>query len=83
MTGPAYVSPWLTVAEAVTYTKRAKTTVHEALRDGSLLGSQPMRNGKPLAGGKWLIHRDDLDRWVRGEIAPARPARVTRPRVSA
>jgi DNA binding domain, excisionase family len=71
---PSLPSPWLTVGEAVDYAKRSKNTLNCALRAGELRGSQTKR------GGIWLIHRDDLDAWIRGEIAPAEPPRITRPR---
>lgn len=69
-------SPWLTIAEAARYGKRHEDTISAACRNGSLRANQPRRKGK------WLIHRDDLDAWIRGEIAPATPAKATRRRAS-
>ena len=65
-------TPWLTVPEAAAYAKRHTQTIKNALRDGSLRGSQTQRNGK------WLVHRDDLDAWLRGEVAEVVPPRITR-----
>jgi excisionase family DNA binding protein len=56
-------TPWLTVAEAATYAHRSPHTIWVACRDKTLRGNQPK------AKGKWLIHRDDLDAWIRGERA--------------
>jgi excisionase family DNA binding protein len=68
------VTPWLSIGEAAAYAHRSPDTISAACREGSLRGNQP----KPK--GKWLIHRDDLDAWIRGERAVAEPARVTRKR---
>ena len=65
-------TPWLEVPEAAEYARRHTQTIKNALRDGSLRGSQTKRNGK------WLVHRDDLDAWLRGEIADVQPPAVTR-----
>lgn len=56
-------TPWLTVIEAAGRARRGKRTVYRALANGELRGSQALR------GGAWTIHMDDLDAWVRGEIA--------------
>lgn len=50
---------WLTVDEASQVTTVCKRELYEALRSKTLSGSQ---NGK---NGKWLIHADDLDTWMR------------------
>lgn len=60
-------SPWLKVPEAARYGRKSATTIANALRSGELRGSQTVR------GGTWLIHRDDLDAYLRGELAPAAP----------
>ena len=65
-------SPWLTAAESAQYSRRSVSTINNALRDGSLRGYQPKKNGT------WRIHRDDLDAWMRGERADATPARIAR-----
>jgi excisionase family DNA binding protein len=67
-------TPWLTQKQAVAYSQRSERTINEALRNGELRGHQRGR------GCNWLIHRDDLDAWIRGEIASAEPPAVTRPR---
>ncbi|WP_167166837.1 helix-turn-helix domain-containing protein [Saccharomonospora amisosensis] len=54
-------SPWLTVDEAATRSRRHNKTVLRALRRGELRGHQARANGR------WLIHVEDLDLWVRGE----------------
>lgn len=58
-------SPWLVVADAVTYAKSSRTEITAALVSGALRGYQA------TAGGKWRINRADLDAWVRGEDPPA------------
>lgn len=69
----AVSTPWLTLAESAAYSKRGKNTVWQALAAGELRGNQTGRNGK------WLVHRDDLDAWIKGEIAEVRvPRHVTR-----
>ena len=65
MTAPS--SPWMTVPQVQTYSATGKADVLAALADGSLRGYQRR------AGGRWRIHRDDVDSWLRGE-APARRA---------
>jgi len=69
-------TPWLTQSEAADYARRSVGYINKALRDGSLRGSQTKR------GGDWRIHRDDLDAWIRGEVATVEPARVARRRAS-
>lgn len=64
---------WFTVPEAADYARRNKGTVWRAVQSGELVGYQ--RD----AGGHWTIHRDDLDRWIRGETPVQAPA-VCRPR---
>lgn len=56
-------TPWLTVLEAAQRARRGKRTVYRALAEGELRGNQS------TVGGAWTIHVDDLDAWVRGEIA--------------
>jgi excisionase family DNA binding protein len=55
---------WMTVPEVVDYARSSRTEVHEALRTGRLRGHQVK------AQGKYRIHRDDVDAWLRG-VAPA------------
>lgn len=68
-------TPWFTQKQAVAYSQRSERTINEALRNGELRGYQPSRNAR------WLIHRDDLDAWIRGEKASFDPPpAITRPR---
>lgn len=67
-------SPWMTIIEAAKYARSNTKTVGDALRDGSLRGYQTGR------GGKWRIHRDDVNAWLRGEDPVSAPPRVTRRR---
>lgn len=53
-------TPWFTVHETVQYARSSRTEVHAALRSGELRGYQTTANGK------YRIHRDDVDAWVRG-----------------
>jgi excisionase family DNA binding protein len=74
MTEPA---TWLTLNEAAAYARFHRTTLGDAVRAGRLRGYQ-------VDGGHWRIHRDDIDAWIRGEQAPARPApTITRKQRSA
>lgn len=69
---PEASSPWHTVDESAAYAKRHPMTVYNALQAGELKGHQSKK------GAKWLIHIDDLDAWIRGEIAAAgSPARAS------
>lgn len=61
MTGPILDSPWLEVADVMRYARCGRTDIMAALADESLRGSQL----KP--GGKWRVHRADVDSWLRGE----------------
>lgn len=54
---------WHTTRSAATYADCHVQTVLEALRAGELRGSQLKKNGR------WRIHRDDLDAWLRGGAA--------------
>lgn len=63
---------WFTGHEAATYARRHYKTVLYALEDGALKGYQ---NG---ARRRWTVHREDLDRWIRGE-APSRGSRKLAP----
>lgn len=51
---------WLTVEEASQVTGVSKTEIYEALRGRDMPGSQRGKNGK------WRVHADDLDQWMRG-----------------
>lgn len=51
---------WHTVQSAADYSEYSERTISDALREGSLRGSQRIKNGR------WRIHRDDLDAWLRG-----------------
>lgn len=59
-------SPWLFVADVVDYARVGKRDVLAALADGSLRGHQL----KP--GGKWRVHRDEVDAWLRGQPLESR-----------
>jgi excisionase family DNA binding protein len=70
-------SPWYNLPDAATYAAGASSdTIGDALRSGELRGYQA------AAGGKWRIHRDDLDAWIRGEIAPVEVPKITRRKAS-
>jgi excisionase family DNA binding protein len=69
-------TPWLTTAQAALYIHRHEEYIRELLRAGAIHGSQTGPNGR------WLIHRDALDAYVRGEVAPVEVPKVTRKRAS-
>ncbi|MBM4640477.1 helix-turn-helix domain-containing protein [Rhodococcus hoagii] len=55
-------SPWMTVKETADYMRRHPQTVLHLLHTEQLEGFQPAgRNGS------WRIHRDDIDKYMRGE----------------
>lgn len=66
----AVETPWLTVQEVATYTRRHPKTVLRALREGEISGDRP----KP--GVVWRIHRDAVDDWITGERRSASSAPV-------
>jgi|GEM_PF-4466819 len=51
---------WFNTKQAGAYTGYSPTTVLRALEAGELLGHQR------TTGGRWRIHRDSLDAWMRG-----------------
>lgn len=57
------LSPWMTPLEAASYARTSPNMVTIACRDGSLPASQIKR------GGKWRIHRDDLETWIRAGMS--------------
>jgi len=60
-------SPWMTFAEACAYSKIGEKSLYRALRVGDLPAVQGL--SKPnTQGGRWRIHRDDLDSWLRGNV---------------
>lgn len=68
MTAPVD-TPWMTAEEAGSYARTSAKAIRDHLTAGDLVGSKP--------GRLWLIHRDDLDAWLRGRrvemrILPAR-----------
>jgi len=56
---------WFTTRQAAAYAGCHQQTVAEACRSGELRAGQPFGG----AGGRWRIHRDDLDAWVGAERA--------------
>lgn len=70
---PSSDSPWRSPEEVAVIARRKTSTINKALRAGELRGRQP--GGK---GGKWLVHVDDVDAWIKGE----EPADIPIPAVS-
>ncbi len=52
---------WLTVDEVRQMSGEGRTRVYEALQTGELVGSQRTPRGK------WRIHVDAVESWMRGE----------------
>jgi excisionase family DNA binding protein len=65
-------APWLTVRQAASRTQRGKQTILNALACEELRG---YRRGDR---GRWRIHYQDLDAWVRGEKADVQIRTITR-----
>lgn len=72
VTRPAIDTPWLITAEAAQYARCSEDEIRDALASGELHGTQR----RP--GGRWRIHRDWLDAWLRGDAAPVVVPLVTR-----
>lgn len=70
-------TPWMTVREAATYSRRHYKTVLRALQEYA----RGVTNHRALAGFQadancmWSVHRDDVDRWVR-RMPPTRARRI-------
>lgn len=58
----AIESPWMTVDEAKAYARMGKNQIYDACRTRKLKARQTV-----APQGKWLIHRDDLDVWLRSD----------------
>jgi excisionase family DNA binding protein len=54
---------WFTTRQAAEYAGCNIQTIADACRSGALQAGQPFGG----AGGRWRIHRDALDQWLRGE----------------
>ncbi len=54
---------WFTVRQAKDHIGLSERTILDACRSGALKASQR------VGGGRWRIHRDDLERWARGETS--------------
>lgn len=86
MTAPEIASPWMTVQQVVAYTQTSRPTILAALKahetgDGSV---HPLKGYRANPdGGRWRIHVQDVDAWVRGEEPVSFPAQVTRSRRTA
>jgi excisionase family DNA binding protein len=72
MTAITVEGPWLTVRQAAARAQRGRRTILNALDDETLRG---YRRGER---GRWRIHVDDVDAWVRGEKADVQIAGARR-----
>jgi excisionase family DNA binding protein len=67
-------SPWLSIADAAVYLGVSERTIERAIARGRLRSS--------TIGSRRLLHRDDLDAFVRAttgeEVAPTTPSRRRR-----
>ena len=67
--GQTIARVWLTAEEVQRRTGISRTEIYAALQSGELVGHQRVKHRK------WRVHIDDVDAWVRGEVAAAgRPA---------
>lgn len=55
---------YLTPNEVALFTRRHPETVTLALRDGTLHGYQPKKNGR------WLVRQDCMEAWIEGTKCP-------------
>lgn len=65
-------TPRMAVDETRAYAKSGKNQIYAACRTGRLRARQIV-----APQGKWLIHRDDLGAWLRGDTT-LKPARRNR-----
>jgi excisionase family DNA binding protein len=64
-------TPWLTLAEVCEYGRIGRKEVLAALKSDELIGHQTKE------GGRWRVHRDDVDSWLRGTPMRVRTAPIT------
>lgn len=64
-------TPWMTVPEVAAYARSSRSDILAALACEELRGHQR------VAGGRWRIHRDDVDAWLRGEPPAPRDTNYT------
>lgn len=64
-------SPWLTTKQVAEYAGMHPKTVQNALQDGELIGYQ-----RTEPHGRWRIHVEDADAWIRGDAPRERNLRV-------
>lgn len=64
---PATWPPFLTMARAVIYTGCSRTTLGRAIRRGDL----PLHGRAGGPHGQRVVRREDLDRWLAGDIGRA------------
>lgn len=57
---------WLTTAGVAERAQRSINTVRLAVVSGDLHGHQPVRAGRQLRKGAWLVHLAAVDAWVCG-----------------
>lgn len=68
-------SPWMSTKQAAAYAGRHFKTVRLAASEYvSSDGKRGLKGVQRRANCSWRFHRDDVDRWIRGET----PARGTR-----
>lgn len=68
-------SPWMTLAETCTYSRKSYETVRRAaVGYQRTSGRAGLKGEQPRVNACWTFHRDDVDRWIKGEppVAPAR-----------
>jgi len=69
------LSPWFTIKEAAEYARMGESTIQRAIEQGYLRSHCPPtrdsdRKRKQMS--KRLIHKDDLDRFIRNETGRGR-----------
>jgi hypothetical protein len=56
---------WLTTAQVADRIHRNPCTVRRAAELGELHGHQPMRDGRPVRGGRWSFAESAVDAFVQ------------------
>lgn len=57
---------WQTSAQVADRVHRDVSTVRRAAEEESLHGHQPLRDGRPVRGGRWTFAEPAVDAWVQG-----------------
>lgn len=70
------ITPWMTVSEASTYSRRHPQTLYTALREyRASRGKRGLRGTQTDANCTWRIRQADIDAWMEGDQPTRRKPR--------